>query len=148
VAHPWTSADEAELKDDIAESGGRDEWVALARAVSDARAWLAAHPGAGGRYAMRLRPAVAFLAKIEPEDDEPLWHRRTALVLEYDQPQRGWWGARQPTVRELALLSLLAGEWPEWATRRLKAQSVTVLEVVAAEERAIREAIKRNHTRE
>jgi hypothetical protein len=80
---------------------------------------------------------AADLAGPELEDMD----RRTWLVAYWDQHGLLWWhaSARLPTPREIALLSLLAGEFPEHARRRqCKGVQPTVAEVIEAEMRAIR----------
>ncbi|MEP7125713.1 MAG: hypothetical protein ABJE95_32585 [Byssovorax sp.] len=37
---------------------------------------------------------------------------RSRLVEHFDVPDRGWWASRAPSNRDLAILSLLAGEFP------------------------------------
>jgi hypothetical protein len=87
--------------------------------------------------------------RTNPED----WSCRTRLVRSVLGPIGGkwWWGSRKPTVRDLAIMSLLVGNEPEGALKQQRcaagdADRPTVLDVVAAEENAIRAAKSRKRT--
>jgi hypothetical protein len=69
---------------------------------------------------------------------------RTALVMRYaDQANSLWWQGK-PSVRDLAMVSLLAGNIPEAAeTLQRGARGLRPLEVVALEEKAVEKLLKR-----
>ena len=59
---------------------------------------------------------------------------RAALVVNFDRPGRGWWKKERPLLRDLAVLSLLAGSWPD---TDFDPAQVTASELIRMEERAI-----------
>lgn len=82
-----------------------------------------------------------------PED----WSRRTRIVVQTSAlgGHAWWWRDRKPLLRDLAVLSLLAGNIPEGAKRRQDgairaADRPTVLDVVADEEKGLRTAMGRH----
>ncbi len=75
------------------------------------------------------RPMVAKLNPI----NEPL-QRRAIIAADYDRPDLWWWRG-QPKGRDLAVLSLLAGSWPDLLNR--KVTDWTAVDVIRLEENAV-----------
>jgi hypothetical protein len=143
--HPWTNGDEATLRDDVTEPESAAVWAGLQAAVSNARAFVERRPNdddvRAGMIRLVLQRLPAALVPNSSGPDRFRWTTRKLIVLEYDRRGAWWWHEQRPTPRDLAILSILAGEFPDWARKRLRKNvHTTVLEAVAAEERAIRQA--------
>jgi hypothetical protein len=92
----------------------------------------------------RDRPNVGAVRNAKRPHTQSL---RTRLVTAFGRtPDAFWWRGRSPSVRDLAILSLLAGCIPESAKKRQhgaagQADRPTMIDVVLAEENAIRAAM-------
>lgn len=71
------------------------------------------------------------------EPDPPEWSPRALLVANWNRRGRWWWIHCEPTTRDLAVLSILAGHGRGWARKACENGRPTVLDAVRAEERAI-----------
>ncbi len=113
-----------------------------------AREFLIANPEADDEYAQAMRSLFADHGSASalshsPGVDEPP-PVRTAIVLTHDKPDRWWWTHRPPATRDLALLSLLAGQRSDAAKRFLHRPKASQ-NLFQAECRAIGETRKRIH---
>ena len=139
---------------------------AMVDAIANADEYLRAHPSAPEKSIFAAMIAAALDARCEGADgdfslsirerfrrwrlvpDDMRWplgsSPRARLVSMFENAPHNvlWWRDRSPTVRDLAIIALLAGQWPG-AARRQQAEGIgaarpTVMEVVGAEENAIR----------
>jgi hypothetical protein len=88
----------------------------LQRVIREARAFLRAEgrrtPSIDEPCTCELEQAIAALLDVNPrllDDAEPTVYARALLLVRYDRPGQWWWGREGPTSRDLAVLSVLAG---------------------------------------
>lgn len=150
----------------------------LLDAITEADKYLQAHPSAPEKNVFAAMIAGALGARCEGSDGDfslsirerfqrwrlvpddarhPLGSSpRARLVSLFENaPHRLlWWQDRSPKVRDLAIIALLAGQWPGAAKKQQADGSMatrpTVMDVVGAEENAIRallsgRTVKRAH---
>jgi hypothetical protein len=150
---------------------GRRHWRAVRDAVVDATNYLDSHPeapsrssyaamlmgflsapclGADGDYGHSVRERLASWGRRSRDDHkQEALSFRTRLVATFCWgPNLLWWGDRLPTIRDLAILCLLAGQVPEGVKKRQSAATTpaerpTVGDVVAAEQEAVREVLRK-----
>lgn len=144
----------------------RQVWRALMKALLDAKEIALtppepspfSNPYDGMLRDIAVQPGVIMYATVFGEvlerdlaadatarGPEDLPTTRALLVRRFAKPGLLWWEERRPKDREIALLTLLAGEWPEHASRQLsqaveaeiKLSQPTVAAVIQAEARAV-----------
>jgi hypothetical protein len=142
----WNEREAAHLSESITVSDdAREICNDLRRILVKADDFLRGHPKANDGYVDELRRNVAAcqwslsLGRSGPDGE---WTPRTYLVAEYGRSREWWWHDRDPRVRDLAILSLLAGNFPD-LRRQLSEHGLTVEDAVRAEERAIGQAWRR-----
>jgi hypothetical protein len=111
--------------------------------------------GNDGDFDMSIRERLKHSRRISQKDRWPLGSSlRARLVASFQNFPGGivWWHDRRPSPRDLAVINLLAGLWPD-AARKRQAEGIggarpTVKEVVRAEENAVRATLsaKRRQT--
>jgi hypothetical protein len=111
--------------------------------------------GADGNFDKSIRERVSHWRRTSEKDRWPLGSSpRARLVASFEHyPGRMlWWGDRPASVRALAVISLLAGQWPDAARKRqaggIGAERPTVMEVIRAEENAVRATLSAKRRRE
>jgi hypothetical protein len=145
---------------------GYKHWFAFMQAFSRADAYLRDHPSAAERSLFAAMLEAAFGAACEGNDEgvpgtvrdrlkcwrlveaHEVWplgaSPRARLVSAFVNAPANvlWWRDRTPRVRDLAIIALLAGQWPGAARKQQTDGSgstrPTVMDVVGAEENAIR----------
>lgn len=142
----WNERQAAALRESITVSDdARAICVELRRTLVAADDFLRAHPEADDGYVNELRRNVAacrWSLSLGRGTPDTSWTPRTYLLAEYDRVREWWWHGRDPRIRDLTILSLLAGNFPE-VRKQLKERGVTVQEAVRAEERALGQARRR-----
>lgn len=141
---PWSTGEQSYLDAEIKRWSGSPKErkalqvaAALRQAADDAFRLLDADAAKAG-------PALRALANLSPEL-VVIWNRLPQLepgpeynvrqsVVNTEMPDAWWWRG-EPTSRDLAVLALLAGSWPENTDWRSK----TAAEIIATEERAVTE---------
>lgn len=98
------------------------------------------HPPIGYAPAPLLRSIASecrdLLARVKQTRSQPIeMTPRFLLVAEFDRSHCWWWGDEHKP-RDLAVLSLLAGNWPERSVK--KPEDFTPTQIIEQEERAIR----------
>ena len=113
----WNERQSEELRESITVSDeARAICLDLRRTIVAADDFLRANPEADDGYVTELRRNVAAcqwslgLGRGGPDAE---WTRRTYLVAEYNRQRVWWWHDRDPTIPDLAILSLLAGNFPD-----------------------------------
>jgi hypothetical protein len=104
--------------------------------------------GSDGDYSLSVRERFRRWQVVPEDVRHPLGsslRARLAGLFEHAGEDVLWWTARKPEVRDLAIITLLGGQWPQAARRQQvegpRAKRPTVMEVVGAEENAIRALI-------
>jgi hypothetical protein len=101
---------------------------------------------AGHKQLMPSKGLDDYQMWAEVEDERLKWEGfdlRTLIVLGYDDPEKGWWKGKAPRARDLALLSLLAGNFPDDAEDEAR----TVRDVIDEEKHRIRTIRSQNRKR-
>jgi hypothetical protein len=162
---------EAQLRDWVSDwAADNDEAYNLLSGFLDAFAkvdkYLEAHPSAPEKSVFAAMMAGALASRCEGSDgdfslsirerfrcwrlvpDDVRWplgsSPRARLVSMFEAAPHNvlWWRSRTPKVRDLAIIALLAGQWPGAAKKQQAegsgAARPTVKDVVGAEENAIR----------
>lgn len=142
-------------------------WKALQTALEQAEAFLVANPDSPSRSAHAAMLDGFLSSKIEGNDGNftksvgerieywrnghrapPLTSLRARLALLFDAGPNPIWPDKKPGVREIAVLSLLAGCIPEGEKRRQEqavgeADRPTIADVLDAEQTAVRTTLGR-----
>lgn len=149
----WTAASEAFLKASVL--GGMERLEArkvaaqLRAAIGSALAFAAQHSEATDEPGRTIVAAATVLGPLEGAlagHAEGAWwshlEPRVALVLEHGRPDQWWW--KGPAKgRDLAVLSLLADNWPNLTAT---VEQCSDLDVLRAEERALNHVRSRHPT--
>lgn len=105
--------------------------------------------GNDGRFGLSVRERLAYWPSTTKGARRLGSSPRARLVALFANAPTNvlWWKDRTPNVRDLAMISMLAGQWSEAARKAQreghKATRPTVMDVVRAEERAVRVALGR-----
>jgi hypothetical protein len=143
-----------------------EQWCALRDALKKAAKFLEANPAApeqsayaaaiegffsaacagnNGKFDKSIGERLNQWPHTSHKDRWPLGSSPRARIVAMFENLSGtilWWSGQRPSPRDLAVITLLAGQWPE-AARKLQAGPTgagrpTVLGVVRAEENAVR----------
>lgn len=134
----WNDARQRDLDESLTVSEAAHALcMRLRKVLGEAREFIRANANLDDGYAEEIRRVVKAAAPHPPlSSDDKLYTARQMLVAEYDGPHRQWWSGI-PRNKDLAALSLLAGQFPQAVRSRLRGTGVTANEVIQAEERAI-----------
>lgn len=150
IKNPWNEHQQRHLEQSLHVSDEARELCNGMRALlTEGKAFLARNaesekPFEDG-HVNELRRAVAALGRsFVPQGKDDAWSSRVWLVVQHAKSRVWWWTDGKPTIRDLAVLSLLAGNLPEMKNRRERMDfHPTVLDTVRAEQRIVELVLKR-----
>lgn len=152
----WCEAQESYLRESIpspTKLEAAEVLGALRDALERAADFAREHAEIDTTDAEGIRRLLDVADRWLPRGRRASWPKRYYAIADFDHPGIWWWTkGRKPTNRDLAILSLLAGNFPDGPRRAIREFNAhggsvlglpSVLDVVRSEERAI--ALVRRH---